>query len=172
MAMGVQKITSRLGLALMAVLVVGCASTCQKTRDDLTPEEVVEQYLELVFNMERIDQKNDLLELSTGSLRAALAGATDDTIQEAYIRERYQLQRFSVVERRDRTPREVEVTYEIVYREKEEGNADFQMANTVQTENTVSVIRENRRWYIRAVLGSKTTIEFPLEAASQISPSP
>lgn len=149
---------------------VGCTSMCRKSREEMNAEEVVEAYLDLAFNMEDIAQKDNLMEFTTGSLKAAIAGATDETIIAAYIKQRYKLERFSIVERRDRTPRETEITYQIHYKELPEDGKEFKDAHLITTENTVSVIKEKKRWYIREVLGNKTTIDFPITEDSQIKP--
>ncbi len=64
--------------------------------------------------MEDVTQRQDMLEYLTGPLAEATALATDEQLTESYIKPRYRLERFTVVERRDRTPRETEITFEIV----------------------------------------------------------
>jgi len=140
---------------------VGCTRSCSP-RKDMTAEQVVEAYLNIALNMEKVEQKSLLLEYATGPLRDAIAGATDETIKTAYIDRRYQLKRFSLVSRKDHTPRETEVTYHLIYNELPEGSTDETRAVSVSTENTVELVREDSLWYIQNVIGSKTSFDFPV----------
>jgi hypothetical protein len=158
----------RFRLWLLCFGITACAPLCSKNHSDMSAEEVLEAYLGLVFNMHDVQQKDDLLDFTTGELKAALAGATDEVLQEAYIKKRYELQRISIVERNDRTPRETEITYQLAYREIPPGETDFSNAPIVTTENTVSLLKEKGRLYLRAVLGNKTQMEFPISELSQI----
>jgi hypothetical protein len=138
----------------------------------MTPEEVVQTYLDFSLNMTSLDQKPALLNLTTGNLRDALEQASDEVITSAFINKNYHLESYSVVERRDRTPRETEITFLLTYRDLGEGRqlaADE--APQVKTENTVSVVRYKGAWAIRDVLGKSTTIDFPLSQGSEIRPT-
>lgn len=158
-------------LAFFAV-VVGFISSCTKScESELTPEAVVERYLEVALNMTEIQEKQNLLQITTGALKAAISSASEEVIRQAYINRAYKMQSYSVVERRDRTPRETEITFMLSYRdlgEKSARSAEAESA-TITTENTVVVVREDDRWLIREVLGHKTTIDFPVSADSQIT---
>lgn len=144
---------------------------CSKSHEEMSAEEVVEAYLELVFNMESQDEKEKLLEYTTGDLEAAIAGATESAIIEAYIKPRYLLKRFSIVERQDRTPRETEISFQLQYKDLPEGKTKFEEAAEFTTENKVAVIKENGKWLISDVLGNKTSIEFPITELSKITAS-
>ena len=134
--------------------------------------EVVEAYLQLAFNISDVSQKSDLMELTTGDLKAALAGTSDSVFQKAYVDRRYKLMSFSVLEKRDRTPRETEVTFQLNYREVAQAKTSISDQPTVITENTVSLIWENKLWKIRDVLGSRTSFDFPVTKESVITASP
>ena len=43
-------------------------------------------------------------------------------------------------------------------------------AATVETQNTVSVIRYKGAWAIRDVIGKQTSIDFPLDSGSEVTP--
>ena len=76
-----------------------------------------------------------------------------------------------MVERRDRTPRETEVTFVLTYRDLgEEGKLKPEEAPQVSTENTVAVVKEKGAWAIRAVLGKSTTIDFPVQQGAIVKP--
>ena len=149
----------------------GCASMCGRARDAMTPEDVVEMYLDISLNMTKVEQKQELLKLTTGNLKNALESASDDIVNQAFIKQGFKLQKYSVVERRDRTPRETEITFQLTYKNLGPDRA-IKIADAPQTttENTVSVVRSDGAWYIRDVLGKKTTIDFILE--EEIKPDP
>lgn len=160
-----------LRLWLCFSLLTGCNMMCTKDRTDMTPEEVVQAYLDLSLNMKSIEEKDYLLNLTTGSLKGALEKASDETITKAFLNRYYHLEAYSVVERRDRTPRETEITFVLTYRDLGSGgDMKPEEAPQVQTENTVSVVRLKGAWAIRDVLGKKTTIDFPTSQGAVIKP--
>jgi len=154
-----------------AIFLTGCTQMCGTSRSEMSAEKTVEAYLDIALNMSSLDEKEELIDFTTGNLRAALAGADDAAIQKAYIDKKYDLKRYSLVERRDRTPRETEITYELSYKELDQ-SAKAEEAPLVTTENTVAVIKMKGLWYIRDVLGNKTSIEFPVTDLNTISAKP
>ena len=161
-------------LAMMCMLLAGCTRFCGLSHKDMTPEQVVESYLNVAFNMKDAGEREKLAALTTGKLRQAIDSAQEDVIKAAYIDRRYAIKSYSVIERRDRTPRETEITFRLVYNDL--GSATVPVATdaaaTVTTDNTVNVIREQGSWYIRDVVGSKTAIDFPLSAEGRIEAKP
>lgn len=157
---------------MYALLLTGCTSMCSVNREEMTADQVVEAYLEVALNMSDIAQKAELLDFTTGKLKAAIAGASSEAIQKAYIDRNYSLKQYSLVERNDKTPRETEITYLLSYHELEDGKENTDEAPLVSTENTVAVIKEKGVWYIRDVLGNKTSIEFPVTELNSIKASP
>ncbi len=159
-------------LILCFMLLTGCDMMCSKDRTEMTPEEVVEAYLDLSLNMRNIEQKQYLINLTTGSLRGAIEKASDETIRKAFLNRYYHLEAYSVVERRDRTPRETEITFVLTYRDLgPAGEIKPQDAPQVLTENTVSVVRLKGAWAIRDVLGKRTTIDFPTSQGAVVQPT-
>lgn len=158
---------------LSFLFLIGCTKMCGQGRDDLTPEQVVQLYLDISLNMTKVEQKQDLMKLTTGNLKSALIQAPDDIITAAFIKQNYKLERYSVIERRDRTPRETEITFSLVYRNLgADKNADPSIAPKTTTENTLSVVKEGGAWYIRDVLGKKTSIDFLLDEEIKAKPGP
>ncbi|MGE0171977.1 MAG: hypothetical protein AB7T49_04300 [Oligoflexales bacterium] len=156
---------SKVNVTLCAVFftLLGCTKMCGKARSEMTPEEVVETYLNVSLNMRDPVEKENLLALTTGTLKSAIMQASDETIQKAFIERNYQLDSYSVVERRDRTPRETEITFRLQYRDLGKNrNVKPQDAPVTTTENTVSVIKEEKSWFMKDVLGKKTSIDFPV----------
>ena len=154
------------------VFLIGCSRMCETSREDFTPEEVVEAYLNISLNMSSLDEKEALLLLTTGNLKTALQQASDETLMSAFIKKNLLLESYAVIERRDRTPRETEVTFEIAFRNlgPKKNKVDPKKTPLVTTENTVSVRKEEGIWLIHDVLGKKTNIDFPISAEETITP--
>ena len=160
-------------LALAALILTGCTKSCGGSQKDMTPEQVVEAYLDVALNMTDVNQRAFLLEYTTGKMKSAIESVSEETIRTAYIDRKYKLLSYSVVERRDRTPRETEITFRIEYNDLGvEKAVPAENAPKVTTENTVGVVRENGYWLIRDVLGNKTAIDFPVAPESRIEAKP
>ncbi|MCX6129391.1 MAG: hypothetical protein NTX25_10065 [Proteobacteria bacterium] len=158
-----RKIQVRLVSLFSFLVLIGCSKMCGGGRESMSPEEVVQAYLDISLNMTDVAQKKELLKLTTGTLRSALEGATDEVLTSAFIKQNFKLERYSVVERRDRTPRETEITFTLSYRNLGPDKS-IKLADAPQTttENTVSVIKREGAWSIADVLGKKTSIDFIL----------
>ncbi len=156
------------------IAVTGCTRFCGRNRRDLTPEQVIEGYLDTSLNMSDVSQRQNLLLYTTGNLRSAIASVSDDTIKQAYIDRKFEIVSFSVLEKKDRTPREMEITFQLNYKDlgKVEEKIKSADAPDVITENTVSLVKEKETWYIRDVLGQKTAIDFPLAQGARIQAKP
>ena len=158
-------------LAFCLIFLAGCSKMCGTSRVDMSPEQVVEAYLDTSLNMTDIKEKQRLLSLTSGNLQNAIASAPNEIIEQAFINKHYHLERYSVVERRDRTPRETEITFELVYRNLGDKRATApEDSPQITTENTVSVVKEKGMWRIRDVVGKKTAIDFPVREADKITP--
>lgn len=162
----VMKIFSFKMICLL-LLVASCEKQCTGS-GEIPAEKVVEIYLNIALNMEKVEQKNDLMHYTTGELKDALADASDETIIKAYIEKRYKINSFALVGRKDRTPAETEITYKLQYKELPEGSVDESLAVSVDTENTVVLVRENSRWLIREVVGNNTSFDFPVNSNSMV----
>ncbi|MEY4629932.1 MAG: hypothetical protein RIQ81_52 [Pseudomonadota bacterium] len=165
---------SVLRLAFLCLALTGCARFCGLKHKDMSPEQVVETYLNTAFNMRETSERERLAGLTTGKLRQAINSARDEDIKAAYIDRRYEVKSYSVIERRDRTPRETEITFRLVYADLGSAGAEIakDTAATVTTDNTVSVVREKGAWFLRDVIGKKTTIDFPVSAENKIEATP
>ena len=162
-------------VALSLVSFTGCVRSCGNQRSSMPPEKVVEAYLNTALNMQNLEQREELLQYTTGRLKDAIVSASDDVITNAYINRHYELQSYDVVERRDKTPRETEITFKLKYKDlgiAEKRPADTSSAPTVQTENSVALIKEKGAWFIRDVIGAKTRIDFPVSGDSEIRAKP
>ncbi len=169
--MGFRTITR---LAAMCLALAGCTKFCGLSHKDMTPDQVVEAYLNVAFNMKDAREREKLASLTTGKLRQAIDSAPEEIIVAAYVDRRYAIKSYSVIERRDRTPRETEITFRLVYSDLGSATAPVtaESAALVTTDNTVNVIRDKGTWYIHDVVGSKTAIDFPLSTEGRIEAKP
>ena len=156
-------------LMFLSLFLTGCTSMCSKNRANMTPEQVVEGYLDVALNMNDVSERDRLLDFTTGNLKAAIESASAETIKVAYVDRKYKIENYSVVERRDRTPRETEITFQLTYHDLGTDKKKADEGPKVTTENTVSVVKENSIWLVRDVLGNKTSIDFPVSEESRIS---
>lgn len=164
-----KSIPIKITLIAISLFFVSCTKMCTSTRKDLTPEEVVENYLTTSLSMSNLDEKKALLSFTTGNLFNVISTASDDLILNAFIKKKYDVKTFSILERKDRTPRETEITFILSYQNPEKDKAPETLA-TLSTENTVALTREKGAWWIRDVVGKKTTIDFPIDNKDVIRP--
>lgn len=168
--------TKLLPILVLAMTLGGCVRSCGKSeRAEMTPEKVVQNYINLAMSMTNVGQREQLAEFTRGRLNEAIMSASEETIKKAYIERHYDLESYEVIERRDRTQRETEITFRIKY--KDLGVAavrptDLSTAPIILTENTVALIKEKGIWYIRNVLGAKSKITFPMSEDSVIRATP
>jgi hypothetical protein len=156
----------------LLLAIAGCNRGCSKSHNDMTPEEVVEAYLDASLNAQSLADKDNILQYTTGALRRSIAQATDEAFTKSYIDRDIKLEAYAVVQSKKRTLRETEITYELRFKNLLEPNDKNEMvkikeseAALINSENTVSVVREDRLWMIRDVLGNTTSMEFPLNDA-------
>lgn len=145
----------------MIFILTGCVKMCSVTRDDMSPQQVVEAYLEIAFNMEKVDQRRILLDYTTGDLEASISMASLTMIEELYIKPQYKIENLYIAEPQYRTPVECEVSYTLTYKELMdlEGLTD---KTVTTTQNIVSLVQLKEKWYIQGVIDKKSSVEFPL----------
>jgi hypothetical protein len=160
-----------LGMCVWFAFMTGCMRGCTHNHGEMHAEEVLEAYLTLAFNMEKVEQKQLLMEYAGNTLKAAIAGASDETIRTAYINKRYDLKRFHIVHRHDLTPQESELLFQLDYAELPEGATDFSQAPLIQVESKVLMMRETTGWVVQSIVSNKTDMDFPAGPLSQITVS-
>ena len=156
---------------LLFFFLVACEPMWSVKHRDMNPEQVVENYLKLALNIESLSQREHLMSFTSGELKVAIAGASDADFEKAYINERYRMESFSIIGQRERTPREVEINFRLVYQELKENSKDFEDATTITTENTVALIKEDGKWRIYDVLSNLTSMVPPALNISASAPS-
>ena len=153
---------------LISFFITSCTTLCEKRHEDLSAEEVVKIYLNTALSMTRLEERNILLDLTKGRLNQAIATATDETIKEAYLKKIQVLEKFQIIETNQKTPRESEITFQLIYKEPFKGKQEKKELVRITTQNTVLMIKEDKKWFIREVVGNKTSIDFPVSELSII----
>jgi hypothetical protein len=129
----------------------------------MAPDKVVEEYLDTAFGMTDASQKDILLSYTTGKLRNALKSATDEKFSEAFLKRKFKLESYAIVERTDISPNDVEIVFELKYRNTHDSQGEANQSPLVTTENTVRVVRKKQKvWFVEDVLSADTTIDYPL----------
>lgn len=145
-----------------------CFAWCEPGRESMTAVQVLEKYIEVSTSMTDLEQREVLLAYTGGALRAALEGATDEAITNAFIKRKFELDSFSIVTRRDLTPREVEITFHISYYDRDNISPGDEPP-LVSTTNTVTLFRESNMWSITDVIGTEgTEIHFGVTTDSHV----
>ena len=161
------RFLKRSTLILSILIATSCTRFCGARLSDLPPEKIVESYLNVSLNLKSTKDKQNLLELTTGKLNESIAAASEETLRLAFVERKYEVISYVVVERKDRTPRETEITFRLKYKDLS-ANANPAEAPVVTTENTVSVIREKGVWLLRDVIGAKTNLDFAVSKDSEV----
>ena len=160
---------------------------CQKSHENMSAEEVVESYLTKAFNMTNVNEVIHLIALTSGNLKQALEEADASTIDRIFVQSKYTVEQFSFVERKDLTPREVVITYQLSYQRLPQLQTQPAQTETTSTstepsessssdqalihiENSLSLIRKEGAWFITDVIGGQTTIDFLMDTEITSSP--
>ena len=149
------KVPNFIWSSIMVVLVSGCSTMCKKSHQSMTAEEVVENYLTNTFNLKSVSGMEDLIQFTSGNLKQALENAEPSTIDRIFIQKKYKVERFSFLERKVITPREVEISYELKYQEINQSDDAV-----VTIKNTLNLIKKEGAWFITDVIGGETSIDF------------
>lgn len=156
-------------LGVCLAFALQCQRGCSRSRADLAPEDVLREYLDVAFNMQSVSDKAKLMAFTSGPLEESIASSSDEEIRKAYVQKRYKLERYSLVEKRERTPRETEIVFEVVYKNLASEGPGDQLKETeiptVKSETTVLLVKKRKSWYLYDVLNKKTTFDFPTSVA-------
>lgn len=142
---------------LVGMLVFVGACTCDPKPKDREPKEILTAYLERVVNVTQAKDREDLLVLTTGEIKAALLNATEAEFRRAYIQKRYDVQAFEITGESKTTPDSVMLSFYMQYRDKPQGDPN---PIDVLIQNQVELVRENDRWLINRIFPGDSRLEF------------
>jgi hypothetical protein len=143
---------------LSCLLLMGCnLRGCGGGANDIPPEDQLHSYIKAAVNVTKQEHKQELVELTTGALKAALINASEETFKKAYIDKKYDFKNFEIIQRKDKEDgKETEIDFKLTYRSWTAGEAG-ERAPVVQTNNRATLQYEHGQWALSKVesLGSQ-----------------
>jgi|GEM_PF-6512363 len=131
----------------------GCSG---RGRVDIAPEDQLHAYINTAVNVTKSEQRQDLLDLTTGELKGSLINASEETFKRAYIDKKFDFKSFDIVQRKDAPGgKETQVDFKLVYKSWSAGESSDR-APLLETTNRATLEYEHGQWAISKVesLGS------------------
>jgi hypothetical protein len=159
------------GLFVFSAVLLGCtARGCTGARQDIPPEEQLHSYINAAVNVTKAEQRAELVDLTTGPLKAALINASAQSFKRAYIDKKYDFRNFEIIQRKDAPGgKETQLDFKLVYKSWNAGET-ADRAPVVETSNRATLIYEHGQWAIEKVdsLGSnfEWDVGLPMDAVS------
>ena len=148
-----------LTLSFCTLVFTGCIKSCSKIQD-IPPEEQLYKYISTAVNVTKLDQRQDLIDLTTGTLKSALVNATDDSFKKAYLDRRYDFKAFEILERKDvQIGKEVNIEFKLIYKSWLPGEYPEKLPVT-EIINRATLVYEYGRWAIAKVASLNTHFEW------------
>lgn len=147
-------------LALAAFLFVGCTMRSCSDKRDIPPEDQLHAYVSRAVDVTKLEQRQELIDLTTGPLRSALVNASDESFKRAYIEKRYDFKAFEILERRDVDPgRRVEIDFKLVYRTWNSGEQPDRVPLS-ETLNRATLEYDYGHWALASVESLKSSMDW------------
>jgi hypothetical protein len=168
---------SKLFLASL-LLLVGCSM--QKcgggAYGDISPEDQLHSYITTAVNVTKPEQKEDLLNLTSGPLRAALVNTTPESFKKAYIDKKFDFKTFEIINRKEgASSKEVLIEFRLKYKSWNAGENSERMP-IVETTNRATMFYEKGQWNIYRVESQGTNFDWeiglPLDDVSSAGVKP
>lgn len=163
-------------LASSTLLLLGCTVQRCSSKRDIPPEDQLHAYISRAVDVTRPDQRQELVDLTTGSLRSAIVNASEESFKRAYIDKRYDFKNFEIVARRDVEPgRRVEIDFKLTYKSWSPGEQPDRIPLT-ETVNRAILEYDLGHWALASVESLTTSMDWevgiPLEGVSTHGVSP
>jgi hypothetical protein len=149
-------------LVVMAALVTasGCSFRGCSSKKDIAPEDQLHSYITTAVNVTSSEDKEKLIELTSGELRRAISSASEEAFQKAYIEKKYDFRGFELVERRDIEPgKTLELDFRLNYKSWSTGE-EPDLVPFVETLNRAVLTYEHGRWVISNVQSLETSFDW------------
>lgn len=139
---------------------LGCSVRGCSQVSDIPPEDQLHSYISLAVNVTTPEQKQELLDLTTGDLKSALSGATEESFKRAYIDRKYDFKSFDILERKDvPDKKEVTIDFKLVYKSWNAGES-ADRAPVIETTNRATLDYENGQWALAKVESQGSNFEW------------
>ena len=151
------------GIFVFSATLLGCSlrgCTGGDGRNDIAPEDQLHAYINTAVNVTKQEQRQELVDLTTGSLKASLINATEETFKRAYIDKKYDFKAFDIVQRNDAPGgKETKIDFKLVYKSWNAGESPNR-APTLETTNRATLEYEHGQWAISKVESLGTSFEW------------
>ena len=133
---------------------------CSQDRQDIPPEEQLHSYISTAVTVTKAEQRQELVDITTGPLKAALVNASEDSFKRAYIDKKYDFRSFDVIQRKDAPGgKETQVDFKLVYKSWNAGEPSDR-APVIETSNRATLIYEHGQWAISKVESLSSNFEW------------
>lgn len=149
--LGTSLILTRL---ILAVGLVGLGA-CTKSQQEASPVHVLEQYIQISFNVQSLEDKSKMEQLLTGETQKRLASWSNEQFVRAFMETKRKFDSLKVLENKKIGDQEVGLTYELAFFEGE----GSKKARTVQRKLAVVTGAPNA-WKIKEVRSIRESIEY------------
>jgi hypothetical protein len=148
-------------LVVTSMFLVGCSLRgCSGGAEDIPPEDQLHSYIKAAVNVTKIEHKQELVDLTTGSLKAALINASEETFKKAYIDKKYDFKNFEIIQRKDKEPgKETDIDFKLTYRSWAAGEAGDR-APVVSTTNRATLQYDHGQWALAKIESLSSNFEW------------
>ncbi|NBW80762.1 hypothetical protein EBR21_03315 [bacterium] len=157
-------------LAVCFFLVSGCGPVRCGARVDISPEDQLNNYITLAVNITRMDQREELENLTTGEFRDHLTSSSPEAFKKAYLDRRYDFDAYEVISKSEvEAGREIQLEYRMKFRTWLTGE-DNKRAPVQEIRSLATMKYTNGQWAIASIkpLDSEYNwdVGLPLEGVS------
>jgi hypothetical protein len=136
-----------------------------------SPEGALDQYVHAAFNAKKVDDSQNMLDLSTGEAHEWLASMSKEAFQKQFIDNHMQLVNFNVKDKAKEANGDVSLVYELTFKDgAAAGNPTERAEYSLKKIAYLTKEKEGGSWKIRATKNVKTFIERKDDL--QVSPIP
>lgn len=168
--LSLRRLWSRLMLLASFTVIAACGPTMCSKRSDIPPENQLHRYIELAVNITRMEQREELENLTTGSFRDQLTSASPEAFKRSYLDRRYKFDDFEVLSKAVvQQDKEVHLEYRVKFKTWISGESEERAP--VQDIKSVAVMKYTYgQWAIDSIRPIDTAYNFefglPLEGVS------
>ncbi len=135
-----------------------CFSGCQKNTNNLNvPRQVLKEYVERSFRVNSLNDKEQLMNLTTGTVRDMLSHLSDDDFRRDFLEKKRHFVDLKIKDERPLGPDGFSITYEMTYKA---GPTPSDASDVITIKKHAKFLRQNSaQWLISEVQNLKTNIE-------------
>jgi hypothetical protein len=129
---------------------------------DISPEDQLHSYITTAVNVTKPEQKEELMGLTSGPLRSALANTTPESFKRAYIDKKYDFKTFEILNRKEGgSDKEVTIEFRLKYKSWNAGESSERVP-VVETTNRATMFYDKGQWSIYRVESQGTNFDWEI----------